>query len=475
MLREHITLPLASEQYTKEKNAMEKMSLAEIVSAVDGSFGYPSDELVSSVSTDTRCITESSVFVALKGENFDGHDFAAKAMESGALAVITERPVEGAKCIVVDSTAKALLDLAHYYRMKFDIPLVGITGSVGKTTTKDMISCVLARKYKTLKTAGNHNNEVGMPKTLLELDSSYQAAVIEMGMNHAGEMSRLSCCSAPNCCLITNIGVSHIENLGSQENILRAKLEILDGASPDAPLILCRDDKYLASVDMHGTRKIIYYSVKKKDCDVYASNLVASGSSVSFTINYQGAKYPATVNLLGVHNVKNALAAFCVGVTLGIDPAECVAGIGDFRPEGLRQNIRVSGGVTLVVDCYNAAPDSMKAALSVLSQVAVPEGGRRFCVLADMLELGKNARTYHKNVGEYVAASKADMLLCFGENSVYYIEGAVKKGFDESRCKHFDTREELSEHLRSQLAEGDAVLFKGSRGMKLEEVIESLE
>lgn len=451
------------------------MSLAEIVSAVDGSFGYPSDMLVETVSTDTRCITANSVFVALKGENFDGHDFAVKAMECGALAVITERPVEGAKCIVVDSTAKALLDLAHYYRMKFDIPLVGITGSVGKTTTKDMIACVLSRRFKTLKTAGNHNNEVGMPKTLLELDQSYQAAVIEMGMNHAGEMSRLSTCSAPNCCVITNIGVSHIENLGSQENILRAKLEILDGASPDAPLILCRDDKFLASVDMHGSRRIIYYSVKKKDCDVYATNAAASGSSINFTINYQGGKYPATVNLLGWHNVKNALAAFCVGVTLGIDPAECAAGIGDFRPEGLRQNIRVQNGVTLVVDCYNAAPDSMKAALSVLSQVEVPDGARRFCVLADMLELGKNAKTYHKNVGEYVASSKADYLLCFGENSVFYIEGAVKKGFDPRHCRHFDTRDELSQFLRDQVKENDAVLFKGSRGMKLEEVVESLE
>ena len=458
----------------KERTVMEKMSLAEIVSAVDGSFGYPSDALVEEISTDTRCITQNSVFVALKGDNFDGHDFAAKAMESGALAVITERPVEGAKCIVVDSTAKALLDLAHYYRMKFDIPLVGITGSVGKTTTKDMIACVLARKFKTLKTAGNHNNEVGMPKTLLELDSSYQAAVIEMGMNHAGEMSRLSCCSAPNVCVITNIGVSHIENLGSQENILRAKLEILDGASPDAPLILCRDDKFLSSVDMHGSRKIIYYSAKKKDCDIYAANVTAEDNCVKFTINYQGGKYPATVNLLGLHNVKNALAAFAVGVTLGIDPEECAAGIADFRPEGLRQNIRRQNGVTLIVDCYNAAPDSMKAALSVLSDVNVPEGGRRFCVLADMLELGKNARTYHKNVGEYVAASKADQLLCFGENSVFYIEGAVKKGFDESHCRHFGSREELAAYLASQLAENDAVLFKGSRGMKLEEVVDSL-
>ena len=454
---------------------MEKMSLSEIVQAVGGSFGYPADTLIGSISTDTRKITAGSVFLALKGENFDGHDFAPDAMKLGAEAVITERPVEGAKCIIVDSTAAALQELAHYYRMKFDIPLVGITGSVGKTTTKDMIACVLARKFKTLKTQGNHNNEVGMPQTLLELDSSFEAAVIEMGMNHPGEMSRLSMCSAPTLCVITNIGVSHIENLGSQENILKAKLEILDGASSDAPLILNRDDKLLAGVELHGMRKAIYYSLKKKDCEVYASNITPAGGKITFTINYAGGKYPAEINVLGEHNVRNALAAFTVGVTLGIDPAECAAGVSDYRPEGLRQNIKTVRGAAFVVDCYNAAPDSMRAALSVLSQVEVKEGGKRICVLADMLELGKKAPSYHKQVGEYVASAKADMLLCFGENSVYYIEGAVKKGMPEEACLHFDSREALAEHLAGCLKEGDAVLFKGSRGMKLEEVIESLE
>ncbi len=454
---------------------MKKMSLAEIVSAVGGSFGYPADMMIDTVSTDTRKITAGSVFIALKGANFDGHDFAAEAMKLGAEAVITERQVDGAKCIIVDSTDKALRDLAHYYRMKFDIPLVGITGSVGKTTTKDMIYCVLARRFRTVKTQGNLNNEVGMPATLFRLDDETEAAVIEMGMNHAGEMSRLSMCSAPNICVITNIGVSHIENLGSQENILKAKLEILDGASGSAPLILNRDDKLLASVDMHGLREIVYYSLKKKDCAVYASNVRAENGGTAFTVNYKGGKYPAVLNVPGEHNVRNALAAFTVGVTLGIDPAECAAGLADYRPEGLRQNIRRVGGMTFVVDCYNAAPDSMKAALSVLAQAELGEGGRRICVLADMLELGKNTRTYHRQVGEYTAAAKADALFCFGENSVCYIDGAVRKGMDREACRHFDSREELAAALKTFVREGDAVLFKGSRGMKLEEVVEALE
>lgn len=454
---------------------MEKMSLAEIITAVEGSFGYPADVMVGAVSTDTRKITENSVFVALKGENFDGHDFAAKAMELGACAVITERPVEGAKCVIVDSTAKALLDLAHYYRMKFDIPLVGVTGSVGKTTTKDMIACVVSQKYKTLKTQGNHNNEIGLPLTLFGLDESCEAAVIEMGMSHFGEISRLSMCAAPNCAVITNIGFSHIENLGTQENILKAKLEILDGADYDAPLILCKDDKLLAAAEIHGGRKAVYYSAKKKDCDVYASDIILGEGCTEFTVNYGGGRIKAVINCPGEHNVKNALAAFCVGMELGISPEDIVKGIGEFSTDGLRQNILERGGKKLIVDCYNAAPDSMKAALSVLSQTPVGEGGRRYCVLADMLELGKMSRTLHKTVGEYTAASKADMLLCYGENSGYYIDGAVKKGFGSDNCMRFDSREQMAEYLNSVLKEGDVVLFKGSRGMKLEEVVNAIK
>ena len=329
-------------------------------------------------------------------------------MELGAEAVVTERPVEGARCMIVDSTARALLDIAGYYRSKFDVKVVGVTGSVGKTTTKDMIALVVAQKYKTLKTQGNHNNEIGMPQTLFGLDSSYEAAVIEMGMSHQGEISRMSMSCQPDVAVITNIGISHIENLGTQENILKAKLEILDGAAYDAPLILCRDDKLLAGVQLHSDRKVYYYSVSKKDCDVYASGVKTVDNSITFTINYEGGKIAAQINCLGEHNVKNALAAFCVGLALDIPPEDIVKGIAQFKPEGLRQNVTVIDGVTYIVDCYNAAPDSMKASLSVLSQAQAE--GKRICVLGDMLELGKNSKTYHRNVGEYVAASKADLL-----------------------------------------------------------------
>ena len=452
---------------------MEKLMLSEVIEAVRGSYGFPADVEVKDISTDTRTISEGSLFIALKGANFDGHDFAEKAMELGAVAVVTEHPVPNAKCLVVDSTAQALLDAASYYRSKFDIPLVGITGSVGKTTTKEMIYSVLARSFKTLKTEANHNNEVGMPKTLLELNSTHQAAVIEMGMNHKGEISRMSTCCKPTICVITNIGVSHIENLGSQEGILKAKMEILDGADANAPLILCRDDRMLSKAEIYGDRKVWYYSVSKKDCDVYASDIAADSKGISFTIHYNREKLTARINCLGKHNVKNALAAFCAGAAAGMENEDIIAGLADYKPEGMRQNIINENGLTYVLDCYNAAPDSMKASLSVLSDVSVK--GKRYAVLGDMLELGKGAAKYHKTVGEYVKSSKADVLLCYGENSVYYIEGACDKGFDRENTRHFDTHEELAEYLKANLTEGDAVLFKGSRGMKLEEVYEAIK
>lgn len=451
---------------------MEQIRLSEIVKAVNGSYGYDADMMIDNISTDTRTINEGSVFLALKGARFDGHDFAAKAMELGAQAVITERAVEGARCIIVDSTAKALLDLAGYYRDRFDIHLVGVTGSVGKTTTKDMIALVVAQKYKTLKTQGNLNNEIGMPKTLFGLDKDTQAAVIEMGMSARGEISRMSMCCKPTVCVITNIGVSHIEKLGSQENILAAKLEILDGAKQGAPLILSMDDKFLANAEVHGLRKVYYYSVKNKNCDVYAKNIISKDGGVNFDICFGMQIVHARLNCIGVHNVKNALAAFCVGLALEVPVDDILTGIESFRPEGLRQNITRKSGINFVVDCYNAAPDSMKSSISMLDQVETD--GMRYCILADMLELGEKSSEFHKTVGKYVAQSNADRLYCYGELARNYIIGAVENGFDRNRCMHFSDRDELADYLKSKLKNGDSVLLKGSRGMALEEVFKAL-
>lgn len=452
---------------------MEKLLLSEIVTAVQGSFGYPSDVQVSSISTDTRTIEKGSVFVALKGKNFDGHDYAKKAIELGAYAAITEHAIDGAECIIVDSAQTALLDAASYYRDKFDIKLVGITGSVGKTTTKEFVSLVMSKKFKTLKTQKNFNNEIGLPMTLFNLSYEHEAAVIEMGMSNLGEISRLSLTAKPNICLITNIGYSHIENLGSQENILKAKMEILDGADENAPLILSKDDKFLKSVKVREGRKVIYYSISDTSADVFASDIKTIGERIEFNINCDGKAYKAVINCLGEHNVKNALAAFCVGREYNISPEDMISAIAEFVPDGIRQGISDIDGVKIIADCYNSSPDSAKTALHTLSQV--DSEGRRIAVLGDMLELGKLARELHRSVGEAVFSEGIDILLCFGEMSEYYVKGAVKKGFNEENARVFASKEELADYLKTIMKKGDAVLFKASRGMKFEEIIDMIK
>lgn len=450
---------------------MEKILLSEVVKACDGSYGYPANTYITDITTNSKQVKAGSVFIAIKGERFDAHDFVGDAVSMGAECAVTERAVEGAKCIIVDSTRTAYLNIAQHYRNKFDIPLVAVTGSVGKTTTKDFIWCVLSERFNTLKTPENRNNDIGLPETLLKLSHEHQAAVIEMGMNHQGEISRLSTTACPTICVITNIGTSHIENLGSRENILRAKLEILDGADRNAPLILCKDDEYLKKANVRG-RRTIWYSVTDESANVYAKDIETQDESVSFTICENGEEIKARINTLGLHNVKNALAAYCVGRELKMSPKDIVSGIAKFKPDGIRQTVEKIGGVTVIKDCYNASHDSMKSALELLDTVKAK--GRRIAVLADMKELGEMSKALHKKVGELVALSKTDILLCFGEDAKYIVGGAVKSGFAEENTRFFENKNELCDYLKGIKREGDAILFKASRAMKLEEVIEKL-
>lgn len=451
---------------------MEDLTLYEIIKAVNGSFGYPSTEVISDISTDTRKIAKGCVFIALKGANFDGHDFAQKAMEMGAVAVITERAINGAKCIIVDSTAKALLDIAKYYRQRFNPILVGITGSVGKTTTKEMVALVLSSKYNSLKTSGNLNNEIGLPLTILNLNSTHQAAVIEMGMSNFGEISNLSQTASPTIGIITNIGYSHIQNLGSREGILKAKLEILDGLTGESPLILNGDDDLLANLKNDISRDIIYYGIENSNVDVHATNIKTIDKTTTFDINFYGKSISAKLNCIGIHNVQNALAAFCVGMITEIEPEKMVKAIADFLPEGFRQSVVKKGEQTVIVDCYNASPDSMRASLAVLSELSPLPGGRRIAVLGDMLELGEMSKTLHESVGEMVTKSKTDILVCYGDKSRYIKESADNSGFKNS--VFFKEKKEVVEYLKRTLKKNDLVLFKGSRGMKLEDIINNL-
>jgi UDP-N-acetylmuramoyl-tripeptide--D-alanyl-D-alanine ligase len=451
---------------------MEDLTLYEIVKAVEGSYGYPSTEIISSVSTDTRKITKGCVFIALRGDKFDGHDFVKQAIELGAVAAITEKPVEGVKCIIVDNTKKALADLARYYRSRFNPILVGVTGSVGKTTTKEMIALVLSGKYLTLKTEGNFNNEIGLPHTLLNLTSEHEAAVIEMGMSDFGEISMLSQISRPSIAVITNIGYSHIENLGSREGILKAKLEIIDGTSHDAPLILNGDDDMLANLKDEVNRDIVFYGINNPNVDVRATDIEIKDGVTTFVITYWGKTISAKLNCVGMHNVLNALAAFSVGIMAEIEPEKIVEKLAEFIPSGLRQSIVKKGEQTVIIDCYNAAPDSMKASLAILSELSPMPGGRRIAVLGDMLELGSMSQKLHEQVGEYVFNSKTDILVCYGNDSKYIAEKAKELGLLNSRF--FSDKSETVSYLKEIIKKNDLLLFKASRGIKLEEVIEEI-
>ncbi len=443
------------------------MQLSEIAAAVEGRAQGRIE--VTAICTDTRAIEPGCLFICLKGDRFDGHDFVEEALAKGAAAILCSEPLSlAAPQVWVPDTGVALLRLAAYYRRKFTLPVVGLTGSVGKTTTKEMVFAVLSQKYKTLKNEGNLNNAIGLPLTVFRLDASYEAAVLEMGMADFGEIAALTRVAQPDIGILTNIGVSHIETLGSRENILKAKLEILEGMAPDAPLLLNLDDPLLQTVRDTG-RPMITYGIHNPDCQYRGVNIAHEGLSTHFELAYNGKRSTVTLPTVGEHNVYNALAAFAAGQFLGVPPDLAAQGLQGYEPAGMRQRIRDYQGITVIEDCYNAAPDSMRASLGTLRDLPAR---KRVAVLGDMLELGEIREQAHRDVGAFAADCKPDALFAYGEAAAGYIEGAAKAGF--THCRHFMEKEALTGALLQTLAEGDAVLFKGSRGMKLEEVIQRL-
>ena len=421
------------------------------------------------VCTDTRKIQPGSLFVCLRGERFDGHSFASQAAQLGAAALLVDHPVDAdVPQLVVTDTGKALLQLAGWYRRRFRLPVVGLTGSVGKTTTKEFIALVLGAKYNTLKTQGNLNNEIGVPQMLFRLEDSHTAAVIEMGMNHFGEISRLTRAVAPTVGLITNIGVSHIENLGSRAGILQAKLEILEGMAPDAPLIVNMDNDMLRTVKL-GDRPLLTFAIDDQSADFTATDIAEQGSTTTFTVHHSTFTRPVTIPTVGIHNVYNALAAMAVGYVTGVDPVAAAAALANYVPAGMRQNLVQVGGVQVIEDCYNASPDSMRAALQTLGKLPVH---RRYAVLGAMLELGDYAKEAHTQVGKMAAENGIDGVLAYGADAAYIVEAAKQAGLENARL--FDTKEALAQSLAQQVQPGDGVLFKGSRGMHLEDVMHTV-
>lgn len=447
---------------------MEKLMLKTIAEWTGGEL-CGDNLIISDVSIDSRQISPETLFIAIKGDRFDAHSFIPEVQANGAKAVMCHEKVEcDIPVIYVKDTKKALLDLAREYRKSIEhLMVIGLTGSVGKTTTKEMTYAVVSQKYNALKTEGNLNNEIGLPRTLLRLNTENQAAVIEMGMSDFGEISRLTQTSLPDIGIITNIGVSHIEHLGSREGILKAKLEILDGMKKGSPLIINGDNDKLITVK-NDDYKIIYFGIENEKADVRATDICEDGQNTVFTVLFDGKQQKVTLPTVGIHNVYDALSAFAVGLELDIEPENIASALSKYEPSGMRQRIKDLNGVKIIEDCYNASPDSQRAALNALKAV---KSDRKIAVLGDMLELGDYSKQAHCDIGKYAAEMQIDMLFTFGEESKNITETAQKFGMDAFA---FTDKTVLFNALKGEIKKGDAVLFKASRGMKLEEVIEML-
>ena len=430
---------------------------------------------VSQVCTDTRDIRPGCLFWAIRGERFDGNEFIPQAFQLGAAAAVADRPVEGAcNVLQVEDTRQALLRFAGAYRERFQIPVIGVTGSVGKTSTKEMIAAILSARGKTLKTEGNRNNEIGMPLTLLELDASCRSAVLEMGMSNFGEIGALSRACQPTIGVITNIGVSHLETLGSRENILKAKLEICAGLPDGAPLALNADDEYLCRAKdqglIPGRLAPAWYGIDAPWADVRALEVRTEGDGQRFVIADGPQRFEAYIPAAGRHNVYNALAAYTAASRLGLDKARCAAALADYQATGMRQHLVHKAGLTVVEDCYNASPDSMKASLAMFRELDAG-GGKKYALLGDMLELGAISEEAHRQVGRWAAEAHLAGLVALGPASGAMAEEAEKAGLAAVHC---DTPAAALEALKGLLKPGDALLAKASRGMKLENILKAL-
>lgn len=445
---------------------MKKISLKDVArfcgvtTALDGE--------ITKISTDSRDIDENTLFVALIGERFDAHNFVADVLSKGARAVVCSKNVgDDQRIIYVEDTGKALLDIAHGYRKTFDIPFIGLTGSVGKTTSKGMIYAVVKQGFDAHKTAGNLNNEIGVPKTLFALEEHHEAAVIEMGMNHFDEISRLSRAVEPSIAVITNVGTAHIENLGSREGILKAKLEILDGMEKGSTLIINGDNDMLSTVESNDYN-ILRFGIESENLYMWAEDIKSDENGSTFTAVCGDERAEVFVPAVGIHNVYNALCAMCVGKQLGFSLEKSARGVAEFESEGMRQKITRINDITFIEDCYNANPDSMKASLEAMKTL---KSKRSFAILGDMLELGDFGEKAHRTVGEYAAMTGCDFVLTYGENARLISDEAKARGvYGES----FADKEEIAEFLYKSLSSGDVALFKGSRGMKMEDIFNSL-
>ena len=459
---------------------MKDLSIKNILGVTNGKLLVgKEDYIVKSYSKDTRTIKNGDCYIGIKGENFDGNLFWEKALGNGASTVIVQnvdidsgklKKWEDKNIIKVEDTLEALYGLARYKRNLYDIPVIAITGSVGKTSTKDIVANVVAKKYKTLKTEGNNNNNIGLPFTILRMQDE-EAAVLEMGMNHFGEISLLNSIANPNICIITNIGTSHIGNLGSRENILKAKLEILEGSKKRAVII--NNDNDLLHKWYEENKKnynIKTYGLIEKS-DIMPKDIVLGEQNSKFSCDISGNEERITVPVGGEHFILNSLCAITVGEILGIEQDKIKEGIEKFELTKKRMDIiELQNGIKIISDAYNASLESIRASLKVLAEF---KENRKIAVLGDMFELGDYAKELHEKVGKEVVKNNIDILIACGENSKYMAEEA-RNSMGEDRVYYLENKENIESLLQKIVKSGDVILFKASNGMRFYKIAERM-
>ena len=468
---------------TVDADGMPGMTLENIARACEGTYVGSEAlyrECITGIEIDSRKVSRGCLFVPIKGARVDGHDFIPQVMEQGAMATLTERPLKDAKgpYILVDSTTDALKAIAAFYRRNLDIKVVGITGSVGKTSTKEMIASVLEQKFEVLKTAGNFNNEIGLPLTIFQIRRKHEVAVLEMGISDFGEMSRLAKMANPDICVITNIGLCHLENLGTRDGILKAKTESFDYLTPNGIAVLNGDDDKLCTKQLVNEKPPVFYGMgSTSKCEsglnnqIYLSdieNLGFEGNKALF--HTPAGDFEAWVKIPGEHNLYNAMAAVAVGLELGLTLDEIKAGIETGKTIAGRTNFLHLGDVTVIDDCYNANPVSMAASLDVLSY----GNGRTIAVLGDMGELGAEKEKLHREVGKVVGEKKIEVLFAAGKLAREYVEGAKET---EPLCDthYYENLEAMLPELLSFVKPGDNILVKASHFMDFPQVVKNLE
>jgi len=457
---------------------MAVFTVREVLLATRGQvrMGGPAVEFTG-VSTDTRTLQPGDLFVAIRGERFDGHTFLEQAKAKGAAGVLVEDAVPGTHrsepkfgewyVIEVTDTQYALGQLAQLHRRRYRIPVVGITGSAGKTTTKEMTAAILEQGRKVLKSQGNFNNEIGLPLTLFTLDDSHKAAVLEFGMRGRGQIGYLAALARPTVGIITNIGITHLELLGSQQEIALAKAELLDEMSPAGTAVLPARDDFFPLLREHAKGPVVTVG-DTPDCDYRISDVtLADAGCARFTLHGPNLELPVALSAPGHHQVWNALAAAAAALTAGASPEDVQAGLAAYRPlKGRMQAMRAPRGFTVIDDTYNANPTAMRATLEFLAQVP---GNRKIAILGDMLELGPSEREIHREIGRYAMSLGIDALLALGDLGKEYVAGA-----DDSRAQWFPAHATAAVTALNTLQPGDVVLVKGSRGMRMELVVEKL-